>query len=125
MKRKGSICRQFLMKLAFACTIHKVQGMTTDCTVVSLKHIFKPGMAYVALSRTTSLSGLHIIDFDEKKIFCDPVINLSLENMPKSDFHNIQPLLHIVQDSNRHSGLKVVHHNTEGLQCHSGFKMPP
>lgn len=88
------------MKLAFACTIHKVQGMTADRAVVSLKHIFEPGMAYVALSRTRSLSGLHIIDFDERNIFCDPEICASLENMPKADFHNVQPILHIVQDSN-------------------------
>ncbi|XP_077065633.1 uncharacterized protein LOC143718457 [Siphateles boraxobius] len=118
LKRKGTIRRQFPMKLAFACTIHKVQGMTTDRAVVSLKHIFESGMAYVALSRTTSLRGLHITDFDENKIFCDPEISASLENMPKADFHSIQPILHIVQDSNLNSALKIIHHNTEGLECH-------
>nr|XP_021333346.1 uncharacterized protein LOC101884770 [Danio rerio] len=118
LKRKGTIRRQFPMKLAFACTIHKVQGMTTDCAVVSLKHVFEPGMAYVALSRTTTLSGLHIIDFNENKIFCDPEIRTSLESMPKADFHNFQPILDLLQDSNLNSALKIIHHNTEGLQCH-------
>ncbi len=118
LKKKGTVRRQFPMKLAFACTIHKVQGMTTDCAVVSLKRIFESGMSYVALSRTTTLSGLHITDFDENKIFCDPEISASLENMPKADFYNIQPILHIVQDSKMSSALKIIHHNTEGLECH-------
>ncbi|XP_073795416.1 uncharacterized protein isoform X2 [Danio rerio] len=118
LKRKGAVRRQFPMKLAFACTIHKVQGMTTDCAVVSLKRIFEPGMAYVALSRTTTLSRLHIVDFEEKKIFCDPQINESLENMTKADFSNVQPMLHVLKDPSLTSGLKIIHHNTEGLQCH-------
>ncbi|OCT76291.1 hypothetical protein XELAEV_18031490mg [Xenopus laevis] len=118
LKRKGIIRRQFPLKLAFACTCHKVQGMTTTSAVVSLKHIFEPGMAYVALSRTTSLQGLHIIDFDEKKIFSDPEITESLNNMARVDLSNTQPLLQIVKASNIQSSLTIIHHNTEGLQNH-------
>lgn len=39
------------MKLAFACTAHKVQGMTLQSAVVSLKRVFDSRMSYVALSR--------------------------------------------------------------------------
>uniref|UniRef100_A0A8C9X151 ATP-dependent DNA helicase n=1 Tax=Sander lucioperca TaxID=283035 RepID=A0A8C9X151_SANLU len=79
MKQKGVVRRQFPVKLAFACTIHKVQGMTRTSAVVSLKHIFEPGMAYVAVSRMTSLSGLHILDMDESKIYANPQITGMLQ----------------------------------------------
>uniref|UniRef100_A0A803JSB7 ATP-dependent DNA helicase n=1 Tax=Xenopus tropicalis TaxID=8364 RepID=A0A803JSB7_XENTR len=81
--RKGVVRRQFPIKLAYACTAHKVQGMTMQSAVVSLKKIFETEMAYVALSRTTSLSGLHITDFDEKKIYANPEITISLQNMKR------------------------------------------
>ncbi|KAM3842119.1 uncharacterized protein ACN63O_022831, partial [Diretmus argenteus] len=93
LSRKGVVRRQFPMKLAFACTTHKVQGMTTASAVVSLKRIFEPGMAYVALSRTTSLRGLHITDFDEKKIFANPEITTSLRDMRKVTLDETMPLL--------------------------------
>ena len=73
-------------------------------------------MAYVGLSRTTSLQGLHIIDFEEDKIYSDPEITTSLENMQKAEFENAMPLLHCL--SNSSSSLTLIHHNTEGLSAH-------
>ena len=55
--------------LAYAVTIHKCQGLSLDCAIVDLSdQIFSDGMAYVALSRVRSLSGLHLTAFDPKSI---------------------------------------------------------
>ncbi|KAE8293779.1 ATP-dependent DNA helicase PIF1 [Larimichthys crocea] len=119
MSRKGAVRRQFPMKLAFACTAHKVQGMTMESAVVSLKCVFEPGMAYVALSRTTSLQGLHITDFDEKKIYADPEITAAMQNMNLASFERTRPLLqHVKLADGTVQNLTIVHHNTQGLPSH-------
>jgi len=59
---------QYPLRLAWAITIHKSQGMSLDAIEVDLTRAFEPGMGYVALSRVRTLAGLSILGFSENAL---------------------------------------------------------
>jgi len=70
------------VKLGYACTIHKSQGMTVDkawVDMASLKRFpdseSRHGLAYVALSRTRTIDGLLLGSWDPQVVHCDPAIS--------------------------------------------------
>ena len=64
------------LKLAWAITIHRAQGMSLDRVQCVLGNAWAPSQCYVALSRVTSLAGLQLpLGFDPRRVHvCDRVL---------------------------------------------------
>jgi len=59
---------QIPLKLAWAQTVHKCQGMTLDRAIVDVGEAFTHGMVYVALSRVRNLESLSVVDFHDSRV---------------------------------------------------------
>ena len=77
MKTVYILRKQFPICLSDGITIHKSQGLSLKNAVVEAgKSIFSYGQTYVALSRVTSIEGLHLINFDPSCIMADEFLNI-------------------------------------------------
>jgi len=65
---------QVPLKLAWAITIHKSQGMTLDSAEIDLSKTFEVGQGYVALSRIKNIDGLRLMGLNDKALMVDPLI---------------------------------------------------
>lgn len=66
---------QLPLRLAWAITIHKSQGMSLDAAEIDLSRAFTPGMGYVALSRVRGLSGLYLKGINAMALNMHPQIH--------------------------------------------------
>lgn len=67
---------QLPIRLAWAITIHKSQGMSLDSAQIDLSRAFTPGMGYVALSRVRSLEGLYINGLNNMAFVMHPEVHV-------------------------------------------------
>lgn len=63
---------QVPLRLAWAITIHKSQGMSLEEAIVDLQKTFEFGQGYVALSRVRRLSGIYLLGYNQKAFLVHP-----------------------------------------------------
>ena len=120
---------QFPLKLSWAVTIHKCQGLTLDQIVIDMspnKGKYYPGQAYVGFSRVKTLDGLHVINYTQSQIKISPNVEEEMErlrqnclpqlptNLFESDPGHIK-LLHI--------NIRNVHRKPFDMKCNNLLKL--
>ena len=65
---------QYPLRLAWAITVHKSQGMSLDSAELDLSKTFEFGQGYVAISRVRSLEGLHLSGLNDQAFMMHPTV---------------------------------------------------
>jgi hypothetical protein len=86
-KIKASVS-QIPLRLAWAITIHKSQGMSLDHAEIDLSRTFSYGMGYVALSRVRTLEGISLVGFNAEALRVDPKILEFDQDLRNQSFQN-------------------------------------
>jgi len=65
---------QLPLRLAWAITVHKSQGMSLEAAVIDLSAVFEFGQGYVALSRVSRLTGLYLLGWNKRAFQVHPEV---------------------------------------------------
>lgn len=117
-ERNRVLCRisQIPLRLAWAITIHKSQGMSLDAAFIDLKNTFVEGQGYVALSRVRTLTGLYLSGWNEMALKVHPEVfshdkefrSLSAETQETFNKISSEEISHMQRNFMKACGGKIV-----------------
>ncbi|MBP6855061.1 MAG: AAA family ATPase [Candidatus Pacebacteria bacterium] len=97
---------QLPLRLAWAITVHKSQGMSLDAAVMDLRDVFEYGQGYVALSRVRTLAGIYLHGINQKSLQVHPGVLETDES-----FRNKSTDAAYYFESLDSSAIKIMHDN--------------
>lgn len=99
--KKRAELSQIPLRLAWAITVHKSQGMTLDAARVNLAKAFTYGMGYVALSRVRSLNTLALDGINQMALKVSPVALEIDESLRQKSAKDAKRLAHLREQAKK------------------------
>lgn len=106
-KIKASIS-QIPLRLAWAITIHKSQGMSLDHAEIDLRSTFSYGMGYVALSRVKTISGIKLLGINKDALRVDPKVLEFDQELKNDSFQNELMFKKLNPDEQKHLEIEFI-----------------
>ncbi|EKE11074.1 MAG: hypothetical protein ACD_15C00140G0002 [uncultured bacterium] len=83
---------QMPLRLAWAITVHKSQGMTLDAVEMDLSKAFEYGMGYVALSRARTLEGIKLLGINKAALEVNPEVYEMDKTLEELSHNNVREI---------------------------------
>lgn len=106
-KKRASIM-QIPLRLAYAITVHKSQGMTLDSARIDLRKAFTEGMGYVALSRVRNLDNLYLLGINRTALQVSEDAQKIDERLKKDSLKTEKRFSHLLEIAKKREAGEIV-----------------